>query len=169
MPNECNYVYQSSSERDQKWSTLGTSYKCEIGWSDAAHSGSGDMEDGVTLDVPSSLLFSSGYFFTLLLLWISAQYKWRRHGFLPTLETRQVEVDFPGAPDPPKGYHTVLIGCGIYGFIRLRTLNSCLIVSYSFLLLYGFVQPRGTAPKEGDNVMARLHVTCPGPGNTRFI
>jgi len=34
---------------------------------------------------------------------------------------------------------------------------------YSFLHLYG------SAPKEGDNIMARLHVTCPGPGNTRFI
>jgi len=39
----------------------------------------------------------------------------------------------------------------------------------SFLLLYGFMQPRGSAPKEGDNVTARLHVTCPGPVNTRFI
>jgi hypothetical protein len=37
------------------------------------------------------------------------------------------------------------------------------------LLLYGFMQPRGSAPKGGDNVMARLHVTCPGPGNTRII
>jgi len=40
---------------------------------------------------------------------------------------------------------------------------------HSFLHLYGFMQPRGSAPKEGDNVMARLHVTCPGPGNARFI
>jgi len=40
---------------------------------------------------------------------------------------------------------------------------------YSFLLLYGFMQPWGSAPKEGDNVTARLHLTCPGPGNTRFI
>jgi hypothetical protein len=35
--------------------------------------------------------------------------------------------------------------------------------------LYGIMQPRGSAPKEGDNVMARLHMTCPGPGNTRCI
>ena len=28
--------------------------------------------------------------------------------------------------------------------------------------------PQGSAPKEGDNVTARLHVTCPGPGNTSF-
>jgi len=40
---------------------------------------------------------------------------------------------------------------------------------HSFLLLYGIMQPRESAPKEGDNVMAWLHVTCPGPGNTRFI
>jgi len=114
------------------------------------------MEDGLTLDVPSfsSLLFTS---------WISAQYKWRRHGFLPPPETTQVEMEFPRAPDPPNGYYMVLIGCGTYGFVRLRTLNGCLIVSFPFLLLYGFMQPRGSAPKEGDNVMAWLHVTCPGP------
>jgi hypothetical protein len=113
------------------------------------------MEDGVTLDVPSftSLLFTS------LLLWISAQYKWRRPGFLPPREISQVEVEFPRAPDPPNGYHMVLIGCGTYGFVRLCTLNGYLIVSFPFLLLYGFMQPRGSAPKEEDNVMARLHVT----------
>jgi len=80
-----------------------------------------------------------------------------------------VEVEFPRAPDPPNGYHTVLIGCGTYGFVHLCMLNGCLIVFFPFLLLYGFIQPRGSAPKEGDNVMAQLHVTCPGPGNTRCI
>jgi hypothetical protein len=36
--------------------------------------------------------------FTLLtFLWISAQYKWRRHRFLPPPETNQVEVEFPRA------------------------------------------------------------------------
>jgi hypothetical protein len=121
------------------------------------------FHDGVTLDVPSftSLLFTS------LLLWISAQYKWHRHGFLPPPEISQVEVEFPRAPDRPNGYHTVLIWCGTYVFIHLRTLNGCLIVS--FLLLYGDMQPRGSAHTEGNNVMARLYVTCPGPGNTRFI
>jgi hypothetical protein len=78
-----------------------------------------------------------------------------------------VEVELLRAPDPPNSYHIVLIGCGTYGFVHLRTLNGCLVVS--FLLLYAFMQPRGSAPKEGDNVMARLHVTCPGPGNTSFI
>jgi len=114
----------------------------------------------------SFFLFSC---FTALLLWISAQYKWRRHGFLPPPEISQVKVEFPRAPDPPNGYHTVLISCGTYGFVHLHTLNGCLIVSFPFLLLYGIMQPRGSAPKEGDNVTARLHVTCPGLGNTRFI
>ena len=89
------------------------------------------MEDGVTLDVPS---FSS-LLFTSLLLWISAQYKWRRHGFLPPPEISQVEVEFPRAPDPPNGYHMVLIGCGTYGFVRLRTLNGYLIVSFPSTLI----------------------------------
>ena len=31
------------------------------------------------------------------------------------------------------------------------------------------MQPRGSAPKEGDNFTARLHVICPGLGNSRFI
>jgi hypothetical protein len=75
------------------------------------------MEDGVTLDVPS---FSYLYF---LLLWISAQYKWHRHGFLPHLEISQVEVELPRTPDPPNGYDTVLIGCGTYGFVRLCKLK----------------------------------------------
>ena len=120
------------------------------------------------------MLFRSLWMFLLsllssLLVWISAQYKWRRHGFLPPAEISQVEVEFPRAPGPPNGYHTVLIGCGTYGFVRLLTLNGCLIVSFPFLLWYEIMQPRGSAPKEGDNVMVRLHVTCPGPGNTHFI
>jgi hypothetical protein len=126
---------------------LGTSYECDLGWSDARHSGSGAMEDSVTLDVAS---FSS-LLFTSLHHWISAQYKWRRHRFLPPLEICQVEVEFPHAPDPPNGYQTVMVGCGTYQFVSLHTLNSCLIVF--FLLLYGFMQPRGSAPKEGDNVV----------------
>jgi len=65
-----------------------------------------------------------------------------------------VEVEFPCAPDPPNSYHTVLICWGTYGFVRLRTLNGCLIVYFPFLLLFRFIQPRGSTPKEGDNVMA---------------
>jgi len=63
----------------------------------------------------------------------------------------------------------VLISCGFYGFVYLRTLTSCLIVFFLFLLLYGFMLPRGSAPEEGGNVMAWLHMMCPGPGNTRFL
>jgi len=78
-----------------------------------------------------------------------------------------VEVEFPRAPDPPNGYHMVLICCGTYGFVHLHRLNGCLVVS--FLLLSGFMQPRGSVLKEGNNVTAQLQVTCPGPGNTSFI
>src|ERR1700694_4563177 len=70
----------------------------------------GDMEvTGVNWTFPSCflLLFSS--------YWISARYKWRRHGFyhLP------LEVDFHRAPDPPKGLpRAVAIGSGIYEALR---------------------------------------------------
>ena len=80
-----------------------------------------------------------------------------------------MEMGFPRVPDPLNDYHMVLIGCGTYGFVGLCMLNSCLIVSFPFLLLYGFMQPMGYGPKEGDNLTARLHVTCPGPGSTCFI
>jgi len=40
---------------------------------------------------------------------------------------------------------------------------------FHFLHMYRFIQPRGSAPEKGDNVTARLYVTCPGPGNTRLI
>ena len=36
-------------------------------------------------------------------------------------------------------------------------------------LLYWLWQPRRSAPKERDNVTARSHVTCPGPGNPHSI
>jgi hypothetical protein len=107
--------------------------------------------------------------FTSLLQWISAPYKWGRHGFLPPPEINQEEVEFPRAPELPNGYHTVLIGCGSYGFVRLRTLNGYLIVDIFFLPLHRIMQRRGSAPKAGDTVMARLHMTYPGPGNTRIL
>jgi len=45
-----------------------------------------------------------------------------------------VEVEFPRAPDPSNSYHTVLIGCGTDGFVRLRTLNGSLIVFFPTLV-----------------------------------
>jgi len=93
--------------------------------------------------------FSSLYFFTSLLLWISAQYKWRRDGFLPPPEISQVEVEFPRAPDPPNGYHMVLIGCGTYGFVRLRTLNGHLFVVILFYSCTSLCSPGGLHLKRG--------------------
>jgi len=80
-----------------------------------------------------SLFFSSVYFFTLLLLWISAQTNWQWHRFLPPQEINKVEVEVPCALKLPNGYLTVLIGSVMYGFIQLSKLNGCLIVSISTL------------------------------------
>jgi hypothetical protein len=112
-------------------------------------------------------MFLLSLLFTSLLRWILAQYKWRRHGFLPSPETPQLQGEIPRTPDPPNGYHMGLLGIGTYGFLQLWTLTSYLTVS--LLLFYRFIQPQWSAPNVEDNVMARLYVTCPGPGNTRFI
>jgi hypothetical protein len=75
-------------------------------------------------------------------------------------------VLFPRTPDPLHGNHTVLIGGKTYGFVHMCTLNSCLIVL--FPPLYRFMKPSGSAPKEGDNVTAKLHVMCPALEHTHF-
>jgi hypothetical protein len=90
-----------------------------------------------------SHFFSSVYFFTSLLLWIAAQYKWRRHRFSPPPEISQVEVEFPRAPDPPKRYQMELIGCGTYRFVCLRTLHGYLIVVILFYSCTGLCSPGG--------------------------
>ena len=84
-----------------------------------------------------------------LLRSISAQYKWRRHWFLPPPETSQVDVEFPRALDPPNGYQIVLIGCGTDGFVRLRTLNGYFIVFILFHSCTGLRSPGGLHLKTG--------------------
>lgn len=138
---------------------------CEIGSLEAEHSEHGDVQDGVTLDIA----FCSSLHFTPLLLGILAQYKWCWQGFLPPPEVRKVELEFPCGPDPPNGYQTALNGCRTYGFIRLRTLNSGLVVFFPSLRFYRIIPPRRSAPKQGDNVMAQLPMTYPWPVNTHLI
>jgi hypothetical protein len=61
-----------------------------------------------------------------------------------------LEVEFPRAPDPPKGHPRVVpIGCGIYEAVRGR-MSLDLLSFFSSCMQ----QPRRTADKEGDNVMA---------------
>jgi len=53
---------------------------------------------------------------------------------LPLLEISHVEVDFARVPDPPNGYHIVLMGCETYRIIELHTVNSCSIVFFAALI-----------------------------------
>ena len=98
-----------------------------------------------------SLSFSSP-FRTSLLPWISAQYKWRWHGFLPPPDHSQVDVEFPRAPDPLKGYCTVSIGSESFEFVRVRTRHARLMLPS--LISCTVMQPRRSAPDERDNVTA---------------
>jgi len=68
----------------------------------------------------------------------------------------------PGSAERLPG--AVKFSCSTHGFVRLRTLNSCLIVSFTFLLLCMFMQPRGSGSNKGNNQMAWLHAMCSGPG-----
>jgi len=92
--------------------------------------GSGDIEDGITFGgFLVFLLISSS------LLWISALYKWRRHGFyhLP------LEVEFPRAPDPPRGPHELcrsVVGLmGSYDCVRRMIVHSFPSLVFSALIL----------------------------------
>jgi hypothetical protein len=87
---------------------------------------------------------------------------------LPPPDLIQWEVEFPRAPDPPKGYRTVPIGSGTFECVRVRTRHDCLM--FSFLscssLLYGLCSPGGLRLKREDNVTAARD---PGPGNGHSI
>jgi len=84
---------------------------------------------------------------------------------LPPPGLIQWEVELPRVPNPPKGYRTVPIGCGTYEFVQVRTRHDCLMLFLSFSLVR-YMQPRRSAHKEGDNIMAARD---PGPGNGHSI
>ena len=85
---------------------------------------------------------------------------------LPPPDLSQWEVEFPRAPDPPKGYHKVPIGSGTFEFVRVRTRHDWLMLSFPFLSLVRYMQPRRSAPREGDTVTAARDL---GPGNGHSI
>jgi len=72
---------------------------------------------------------------------------------LPPPDISQWEVEFPHAPNPPKGYRTVPISSGTFEFVRVRTQHD-LFNAFLFFSLVRFMQPRRSAPKERDNVTA---------------
>jgi hypothetical protein len=91
------------------------------------------MADVITLNVSSSPVF------TCLLVYLITSVDLRPVQMvlawvLPLLEISQVEVDFAWVPDPPIGYHTVLMGSGTYRIIGLHTVNSCSIVFFATLV-----------------------------------
>jgi hypothetical protein len=85
---------------------------------------------------------------------------------LPPSDYSQLDVDFPRAPDPPKGRlerHQSAVG--LVCFVYLGYGISLLVFSVVWLFIglfsscfsmYGIMQPRSSAPKEGDDVTAEV-------------
>jgi hypothetical protein len=74
------------------------------------------------------LLFSILY----ILHWISARYKWRRHGFYHLRISVNGRWSFPVRRIRRKGHRTVPIGCGTFELVRVRTRHDCLMLSLPF-------------------------------------
>jgi len=96
------------------------------------------------------LVFSSVHFFTSLLHWIWAQYKWLWHGFLPPLEISQLEVEFPHAPDLlngfPQWYWSLVRLMDLYDCIRGTVFHLFSFLYYCCMVLYS---PRSLHLKRG--------------------
>ena len=89
---------------------------------------------------------------SLLLLRILARYKWCQHGFY------HLRISVNGRWHcPVRRMHrevtlTREMGDGTCGFVRLCTWDNCSITPFHSLLLYWLLQPRRSAPKEGDTL-----------------
>jgi len=107
----------------------------------------------------SSLLFLPSLLFSCihhpsLLVWISAGINGVCTGFTTSGSQSMGGGVFLCAGSAERSPWAVQIGCGTYWFVRLRTSNDCSITPFHSLLLYWLLQPRRSAPKEGDTVMA---------------
>jgi len=94
-----------------------------------------------------------------------------------TFRVSQVEVDFPHAPDPPKGCRVwYRLVAGLMSWYEYVSGMIALCSSFPFLSLYRCLQPRRSASEVEDNATAASvqdswgwHVTCSGLGNRCFI
>jgi len=126
----------------RQWSTpINTSSVYE--WLEEYGLRSRDMEDG----------FTFGYFFVSLLfsssqLWISAQYKWRRHGFLPSADGGGASLCAGFAERSPLScpdrlWDSWVCTIAYVGWL-LHSFFPCLLFSYN-----GFGSPGGLRLKRG--------------------
>ena len=121
------------------------------GWSAVYQFGSGCAEDMEAVKTfPFVPLFPSLLFYSLHLFFGSRP---GTNGIGTGCYRLPMEVEFPRAPDQPKGHHWAIpIGCGTYGFVRLHTLNGCLITpfhSISFISLVLALAAQEVCAKRG--------------------
>jgi hypothetical protein len=86
---------------------------------------------------------------------------------LPPPDHTQSEVDFPCAPDPAKGrperHQSVLglvcfvyLGCGISLLVCFSVVWQFVCLLLSCFSMYRIMEPRSSAPKEGDDVTVEV-------------
>jgi len=64
-------------------------------------------------------------------------------------------------------YQSVVGLMGSYDCVRRMIV--AFLFPFPFFRIYWLWQPRRSASKDRDDITARLHVTCPGPGNGHSI
>jgi len=110
------------------------------------------------------LLFSS-HLFSSSLLWISARYKWRRHGILLPTNVGGISPCARSAERSPLSFTDRLWDLWVRTIAYIGWLFHSLF-AFPSLLLYWLWQPRRSAPNEGDNVTATRD---PRPGKRQYI
>jgi len=107
--------------------------------------------------------------------WILGLYKWLRHGFYDPRREVKGRWSFTVHRIRREAADRALIGCGTFSLLQGRT-HWFVIFSYGVFLLYiSMWEPRWSAPKGGDDVMAverrisPMARTWPGQGNRDCI
>jgi len=114
---------------------------------------------GITFGCSLVSLFSSS------VLWITARYKWRRHGFLPPANAGGVSPCTGSAERSPLSCTDRLWDLWVRMIAYIGWLFHLCFPFLSFSLVQ-FMQPRRSAPEERENVTAARD---PGPGNGHSI
>jgi len=125
------------------------------------------LEESYQLDIPSFCFFCS-LLFSIIDYFFGSRPGTNEVGIGFTTSGSQSEEGgiFPRARSTERWPSAELIGSGTFEFGRVRTRHDCWILPFLSFSLEWWMQPRRSAPREGDNVTAGCD---PGQGNSDAI